>query len=107
MLFDEGVDEGGGEGGLARRTPQTRRPTRRADAKGHTTWAARDAAIRERREGLVMQWLEEDPQVSTPELVRRLRNAVHNRSISESTVSEIRLVIEARHEALTVPDSTP
>ena len=45
------------------------------------------------------QQLATDPTIATRELVRRLRTVEHNRSISESHVSELRHVIEARQDA--------
>src|SRR5258706_10823650 len=72
--------------------------TKRAHGE-HTTRAERSAAVRERRETQVAEWLAEDPRIPTRELVRRLRTLEHTRRISESTVSELRHVIEARQEA--------
>jgi hypothetical protein len=63
------------------------------------TRAERAAVVRERREGQVAAWLVEDPRIPTRELVRRLRHVEHTRRISESTVSELRHVVEARQEA--------
>jgi hypothetical protein len=74
------------------------RKAKRAHAT-HTTRAERSAAVRERREAQVAEWLAEDPRIATRELLRRLRTAEHTRSISESTVSELRHVAEARQEA--------
>jgi hypothetical protein len=61
--------------------------------------AEAEVPVRERREAQVAAWLAEDPRIPTRELVRRLRTAEHTRNISESTVSELRHVIEARQGA--------
>ncbi len=83
----------------ASRRTVARRKKAKSAGRAHTTRAERSAAIRARREGQVAEWLAEDPRIPTRELVRRLRNAEHNRNISESTVSELRHVIEARQGA--------
>jgi hypothetical protein len=83
-----------------------RKAAKRAHGQ-HTTRAERSAAVRERRETQVAEWLAEDPRISTRELIRRLRTAEHTRRISESTVSELWHVVEARQEAYAASQAGP
>jgi hypothetical protein len=75
-------------------------PALRPVRTGKRTAASRAADVkrkRRQRETQIAAWLAEDPTIATRELVRRLRRAEHSR-VSESTVSEIRHVVEARME---------